>query len=124
MDIATVTSPQFDMHNIIRLAQAFQVQCLSFGSKIYSEVLKMDFGKEGLDQIPNVTRMKIEINKGYFPDMDRYQKSYLAPDPTAKFRFPQNMIELTLTNFNFQKDIQLISAINRETLRSLTLIKP
>lgn len=34
------------------------------------------------------------------------------------------MIELTLTNFNFQKDIHLISAINKNTLRTLILIKP
>lgn len=66
--------------------------------------------------------MKIEINKSYFPELGQPKKNdNLSP---AVFRFPHNMIELTLTNFNFQKDIQLISAINRANLRSLTLIKP
>jgi hypothetical protein len=45
-----------------------------------------------------------------------------ASDPV--FKFPPNLIELTLTNFNFMKDIHLMSAINKNTLRTLILIKP
>ncbi len=64
--------------------------------------------------------MKLEISKSHFPMLNQHDRS--ASDPV--FNFPPNLIELTLTNFNFQKDIHLISAINKKTLRTLILIKP
>ena len=64
--------------------------------------------------------MKLEINKNHFPMINHSERT--ASDPV--FNFPPNLIELTLTNFNFQKDIHLISAINKNTLRTLILIKP
>ncbi len=46
-EIAILTNPpEFSLTNIIRLAQVFHVRCLSFGTKLYKEILKLDFGKE------------------------------------------------------------------------------
>jgi hypothetical protein len=65
--------------------------------------------------------MKLEINKNHFHMLKQGDRTP-ASDPV--FKFPPNLIELTLTNFNFMKDIHLMSAINKNTLKTLILIKP
>ena len=67
----------------------------------------MDFGPQSQEQLLKVTRMKLEIDKNHFPMFDKIDRL------GAEFNFPPNLIELTLTNFNFLKDIHLISAINK-----------
>ena len=64
--------------------------------------------------------MKLDIIKNHFLALNQHDRT--AFDPV--FNFPPNLIELTLTNFNFQKDIHLISAINKNSLRTLILAKP
>ena len=64
--------------------------------------------------------MKLDIIKNHFLALNQHDRT--VSDPV--FNFPPNLIELTLTNFNFQKDIHLISAINKNSLRTLILAKP
>ena len=124
-DIATLTNPpEFSLTNIIRLAQVFHVRCLSFGTKLYNEILKLDFSKDSQEQLTNLMRMKLEVNKSYFPEIPSNNDQAIPASQQAMFRFPPNLIELTLTNFHYQKDIQLISAINKANLRSLIFILP
>ena len=68
-----------------------------------------------------MTHFKIEVDKNYFPDHFLKPRSEVID---MCFTFPLNISSLTICNLNFHKDMYLISAIPRLSLKKLVLDVP